>query len=64
MDVNTTLVKNYLNEALIKAENRTLQYVAEGKDYSEARYLRGIAHGLELAHNLIQEMEKRNDQGA
>jgi hypothetical protein len=62
VDINTTIVKNQLNEALIRAESRTLQYVAEGKDYAEARYLRGVAHGLELAHNLIQEMEKSNDQ--
>lgn len=59
MDIHLEILQESLAEALARANQRTLSYVSNGKDYSEARYLRGVAVGLELAIDHIRETQKR-----
>lgn len=60
MEINTAVLKRELTEAQLRAEQRVLDYVADGESYGRARHLSGIAVGLELAVNLILEAEKRH----
>jgi hypothetical protein len=59
LDATLEILQQNLAEALARANARTLDYVVNGQDYGYARYLRGVAVGLELAIDHIRETDKR-----